>query len=33
MTDEEWTDLHAADDNTWYNLVEHDFGMTVRPKA
>jgi NAD(P)-dependent dehydrogenase (short-subunit alcohol dehydrogenase family) len=33
MTDEEWTDLHAADDNTWYNRVEHDFRMTVRPEA
>ncbi len=31
MTDEEWVDLNAADDDTWYNRVEHDFGMAVRP--
>jgi NAD(P)-dependent dehydrogenase (short-subunit alcohol dehydrogenase family) len=31
MTDEEWVDLNAADDETWYSRVEHDFGMTVRP--
>ena len=31
MTDEEWIDLNAADDDTWYNRVEHDFGMAVRP--
>jgi NAD(P)-dependent dehydrogenase (short-subunit alcohol dehydrogenase family) len=33
MTDEEWVDLNAADDDTWYARVEHDFGMAVRPKA
>jgi NAD(P)-dependent dehydrogenase (short-subunit alcohol dehydrogenase family) len=33
MTDEEWVDLSAADDDTWYNRVEHDFGMAIRPKA
>jgi NAD(P)-dependent dehydrogenase (short-subunit alcohol dehydrogenase family) len=31
MTDEEWVDLNAADDDTWYTRIEHDFGMTVRP--
>ena len=31
MTDEEWVDLNAADDETWYSRVEHDFGMAVRP--
>jgi NAD(P)-dependent dehydrogenase (short-subunit alcohol dehydrogenase family) len=31
MTDEEWVDLNAADDDTWYTRVEHDFGMAVRP--
>ena len=31
MTDEEWVDLNAADDDTWYNRVERDFGMAVRP--
>jgi NAD(P)-dependent dehydrogenase (short-subunit alcohol dehydrogenase family) len=32
MTDEEWTTLHAADDDPWYSRVERDFGMAVRPK-
>ena len=31
MTDEEWVDLNAADDDTWYTRVERDFGMAVRP--
>ena len=31
MTDEEWVDLNAADDDTWYTRVEQDFGMAVRP--
>ena len=32
MTDEEWVDIHAADDETWYRRMEHDFGMAIRPK-
>jgi len=32
MTDEEWVALHAADDETWYQRMEHDFGMEIRPK-
>jgi NAD(P)-dependent dehydrogenase (short-subunit alcohol dehydrogenase family) len=32
MTDEEWVNLHGADDDTWYQRMEHDFGMTIRPK-
>ncbi len=32
MTDEEWVDIHAADDDTWYKRMENDFGMTIRPK-
>ena len=32
MTDEEWVALHAADDETWYRRMEHDFGLTIRPK-
>jgi NAD(P)-dependent dehydrogenase (short-subunit alcohol dehydrogenase family) len=32
MTDEEWVDLHAADDDTWYERLERDFGMAIRPK-
>jgi NAD(P)-dependent dehydrogenase (short-subunit alcohol dehydrogenase family) len=31
MTDEEWVDLNAADDDTWYTRVEQDFGMAIRP--
>jgi NAD(P)-dependent dehydrogenase (short-subunit alcohol dehydrogenase family) len=33
MTDEEWVDLNAADDDVWYARVEGDFGMVVRPKT
>jgi NAD(P)-dependent dehydrogenase (short-subunit alcohol dehydrogenase family) len=33
MTDEEWVDLHAADDDTWYGRMERDFGMAIRPKV
>ncbi|HZQ70659.1 MAG TPA: SDR family oxidoreductase [Terriglobales bacterium] len=32
MTDEQWVDIHAADDETWYKRMEHDFGLTIRPK-
>jgi len=32
MTDEQWVDLHAAADETWYELMEHDFGLAIRPK-
>ena len=32
MTDEEWVDLNASDDETWYRSVERDFGMDTRPK-
>jgi hypothetical protein len=32
MTDEEWVDLNAADDETWYRRMERDFGMAIRPK-
>jgi NAD(P)-dependent dehydrogenase (short-subunit alcohol dehydrogenase family) len=31
MTDEEWVDLNASDDETWYARIEHDFGMNTRP--
>ncbi|PYX28525.1 MAG: oxidoreductase [Acidobacteria bacterium] len=32
MTDEQWVELHAADDETWYRHMERDFGMAIRPK-
>jgi NAD(P)-dependent dehydrogenase (short-subunit alcohol dehydrogenase family) len=32
MTDEEWVNLHGADDDTWYGRMERDFGMAIRPK-
>ena len=32
MTDEEWVDLNASDDETWYRSLERDFGMDTRPK-
>jgi hypothetical protein len=25
MTDEEWVDLHGADDDIWYSRMERDF--------
>ena len=30
MTDEEWVDWGAADDDAWYKSVEHDFGLDAR---
>jgi NAD(P)-dependent dehydrogenase (short-subunit alcohol dehydrogenase family) len=33
MTDEQWIDLNATDDETWYKRIESDFGMNVRPKS
>lgn len=32
MTDELWVDLHASDNDTWYRLMERDFGLDTRPK-
>jgi NAD(P)-dependent dehydrogenase (short-subunit alcohol dehydrogenase family) len=32
MNDEQWTELNAADDDTWYQRMERDFGMAIRPK-
>jgi NAD(P)-dependent dehydrogenase (short-subunit alcohol dehydrogenase family) len=33
MTDEEWVELNASDDETWYRRVERDFGLDTRPKT
>ena len=33
MTDEEWVEWGAADDQTWYDAVERDFGFDARPKS
>jgi NAD(P)-dependent dehydrogenase (short-subunit alcohol dehydrogenase family) len=33
MTDEQWADLYASDDDTWYERILRDFGMDTRPKA
>lgn len=30
MTDEEWIDWNAADDETWYASVQDDFGLDAR---
>ena len=32
MTDEEWADWGALDDNAWYERVSRDFGLDARPK-
>jgi NAD(P)-dependent dehydrogenase (short-subunit alcohol dehydrogenase family) len=31
MTDEEWVELNASDDDTWYRRIERDFGLDSRP--
>jgi NAD(P)-dependent dehydrogenase (short-subunit alcohol dehydrogenase family) len=31
MTDEQWIDWNAANDEDYYNAVERDFGMNTRP--
>ena len=31
MTDEEWVDWNAANDEDWFSAVEHDFGLNARP--
>jgi len=33
MTDEEWVELHGADDDTWYRRMERDFGLAIRPAS
>ncbi|MGC1450382.1 MAG: SDR family oxidoreductase [Candidatus Sulfotelmatobacter sp.] len=33
LTDEEWVALHGADDDTWYQRMEKDFGLAIRPKS
>ncbi len=30
MTDEDWIDWGAADDEAWYESVERDFGLDLR---
>jgi NAD(P)-dependent dehydrogenase (short-subunit alcohol dehydrogenase family) len=32
MTDEEWVERGARDDDAWYERIEREFGMDVRPK-
>src|SRR5271165_50066 len=32
MSDEEWVDLNASDDETWYRRIKSDFGMETRPE-
>ncbi len=33
MTDEQWVDLNAADDESWYAAVQKDFGIDARMTA
>jgi len=33
MTDEEWVALHGASDDVWYERLERDFGMEIRPRT
>ena len=30
MTDEEWIDRNAANNEDWYNAIENDFGLNAR---
>lgn len=30
LSDEDWIDWHAADDDTWYDAVKSDFGLDAR---
>ena len=32
MTDEEWVELHASDDDTWHGRMQRDFGLDTRLK-
>jgi NAD(P)-dependent dehydrogenase (short-subunit alcohol dehydrogenase family) len=32
LTDEEWVEMNAADDETWYRRIEQDFGMDTKPR-
>jgi hypothetical protein len=32
LTDEEWVEMNAAGDETWYRRIEQDFGMDTKPK-
>jgi len=31
MTDEQWVDWSAQDDEAWYDQVQRDFGLNARP--
>jgi hypothetical protein len=31
MSDEEWVDWGALDDDAWYERLKADFGMDARP--
>ena len=33
MSDEEWVALASSDDETWYQRIEHDFGIDTRPHS
>ena len=33
MSDEQWVDWGAMNDEDWYRRVEADFGLDARPKA
>lgn len=32
LTDEEWVDLNASDDETWSGRMARDFGLETKPK-
>jgi hypothetical protein len=32
MTDEEWVERGALDDDAWYERIQQEFGLDARPK-
>ncbi|MBM3814448.1 MAG: hypothetical protein FJW20_22720 [Acidimicrobiia bacterium] len=33
LTDEQWVDWNAQDDESWYDTVLRDFGLDARPQS
>jgi hypothetical protein len=33
MSDEEYADMNAADDDTWYGRMERHLGVAMRPRS
>jgi hypothetical protein len=33
MTDDQWIDWNALEDEAWYEAVQRDFGLDARPQS